>query len=62
MTTNEIKEGIEQIKVSANSLYVISNISPNTTLKEFQIVLKEHLEKIEQFEKEFSKPGEETNA
>lgn len=58
MTNNEIKENIEKIKVSANSLFIISNISPNTTLKEFRIVLKEHLEKIEQFEKEFNEPGE----
>ena len=58
MTKDELKEGIEQIKVSANSLYIISNISPTTTLKEFQIVLKEHLEKIIQFEKEFNEPGE----
>lgn len=58
MTNNEIKEGIEQIKISANSLYIISNISPNTTLQEFQIVLKEHFEKVEQFEKKFNEPGE----
>lgn len=63
MTNNEIREGIEQIRTSANSLCIISNLSPTTTLKEFQIVLKEHFEKITQFEKEFNESiGEEINA
>lgn len=54
MTNNEIRNGIEKIRVSANSILVISKISPTVPLKELQKILEEHLEKIEQFEREFN--------